>query len=128
MIVVDTSALMAIALNEPLADACFAILDAEPEVAISAGTLAETLVVAGQRGVAAEMENLIGTGGIEVVPFTGESARRVAAAYRRWGKGVHPASLNPGDCFAYALAMERDCPLLFIGNDFVNVDVQRALQ
>lgn len=119
---------MAIALNEPLADACFAILDAEPEVAISAGTLAETLVVAGQRGVAAEMENLIATGGIEVVPFTGESARRVAAAYRRWGKGVHPASLNLGDCFAYALATERDCPLLFIGNDFVNVDVQRALR
>jgi len=62
-----------------------------------------------------------------VVPVTAKVAYQVAAAYRRWGKGVHPASLNYGDCFAYALARERNLPLLYIGQDFAQTDVQSAL-
>ena len=58
--------------------------------------------------------------------MTGYVARRVAQANARWGKGVHPAGLNFGDCFAYALARKHECPLLFVGNDFSKTDVARA--
>ena len=54
---------------------------------------------------------------------TAASARRVAEAYARWGKGVHPASLNYGDCFAYACAKANDARLLYKGNDFVHTDL-----
>ncbi|HZF96553.1 MAG TPA: type II toxin-antitoxin system VapC family toxin [Allosphingosinicella sp.] len=63
----------------------------------------------------------------EVVPLTEERARAAAEAYRTWGEGFHPAKLNFGDSFAYALAKEHDCPLLFIGNDFSKTDVKIAL-
>jgi ribonuclease VapC len=65
--------------------------------------------------------------GFEVVPVTEASARRIAAAHAQWGTVVHPAGLNFGDCFAYELARERDCPLLFVGADFSKTDVQSAL-
>jgi ribonuclease VapC len=127
MIVVDTSALIAIVLDEAKAEACSEILEAEPEVLISAGTLAESLIVASRRREGEELERLIADLGIEIVTVTPASARRVAQAYDRWGKGVHPAGLNFGDCFAYALAKEHACPLLFIGDDFSKTDVQRVL-
>ncbi len=124
MIVVDTSALMAITLGEATADACIAALEAEPDVLISAGTMAEALIVAAGRGVASEMERLVGGLGMEVVPLMATSARNVAGAYARWGRVKHRAGLNFGDCFAYALAMERACPLLFVGDDFGRTDVE----
>ena len=91
MIAVDTSALMAIVLGEPQADACIAALAAENEVLISA------------------------------------AARRTAAAYTRWGKGAHAAGLNFGDCFAYEVAKEHACPLLYVGADLAQTDVMSAL-
>jgi ribonuclease VapC len=94
---------------------------------MSAGTAAECLIVAGQRGVVAEVEQFVSRLGIEIVAITAAEARRVASAYARWGRGVHRASLNFGDCFAYALAAERRCPLLFVGDDFARTDVRRAL-
>ncbi len=127
MIVVDTSALMAIVLDEPEADRCEAAILAASGVLISAGTLAEALIVAGGRSVATEMKRLVEDIGMEVMPVTAATADRVADAYARWGKGIHPARLNLGDCFAYALATERACPLLFIGNDFTRTDVANAL-
>jgi len=127
VIVIDTSALMAILLNETEAEACSAVLARESEVAISAATLAEALIVAGRRDRANEMAAIIYALGFEVVPVTEASARQVAAAYAQWGKGAHPAGLNFGDCFAYALARERGCPLLFVGADFARTDVQAAL-
>lgn len=63
---------------------------------------------------------------LEVVDVTDERSRLVAEAYRRWGKGFHPAALNFGDCFAYALAAERGWPLLFVGNDFARTDIRSA--
>ncbi len=54
-------------------------------------------------------------------------ARLVAEAYDTWGKGVHPAGLNFGDCFAYAAAKSADAPLLFVGNDFLKTDVVSAI-
>lgn len=127
LIVVDTSALMAVILREPKASVCIAALDQAEDMAISAATLAEALVVAGLRGIAPEMEQLIEELGCEVAPVTEALAARVARAYARWGKGVHPAGLNFGDCFAYALAEERACPLLFIGDDFARTDIVSAL-
>lgn len=127
MIAVDTSALMAILLNEPLADDCDAALKADEQVLISAGTLTEALIVAGGRGLRDEMENLVDGLGFEVVPVTAASARRAAAAHARWGKGAKTAGLNFGDCFAYDVARENNCRLLYVGRDFEKTDVKGVL-
>lgn len=127
MIAVDTSALMAIVLNEPKADACAAALEAEDRLLISAGTVAEALVVAGRRNVGEEVVQLIDGLGFEIVSVTSASARRIAEAYEKWGKGVHPAALNFGDCFSYEVAKEHGCPLLYVGEDFSRTDIEDAL-
>lgn len=127
MIAVDTSALMAILLGEPQADALIAVLEAEDDLLISAGTVAEALIVAARRNVGEEMERLIDGLGFEIISVTPASARRIAEAYRNWGKGSHPASLNFGDCFAYEVAKEYGCRLLFVGDDFGRTDVERVL-
>lgn len=126
MIVVDTSALMAILLGEPDGDRCLETLAARLDVAISAGTLAEALIVAGRRNIGPEMNALVEGLGVEIVPVSPAGAAKVAEAYARWGKGVHAASLNFGDCFAYALARETASPLLFVGDDFAMTDVEPA--
>lgn len=127
MIAADTSALMAILLGEPQAEACMDALEATEALAISAGTMAEALIVAERRGVGEEMRRLLDGLGFEVASVTPAAARRVAEAYARWGKGVHPAGLNFGDCFAYTLAKERAVPLLYVGDDFARTDVRSAL-
>ncbi len=126
MIAVDTSALMAIVLNEPAAGACISALEAEDELVISAGTVAEALIVAARRNVREEMEQLIAGLGFEIASVTAAAAQRVAMAYQSWGKGVHPAALNFGDCFAYELAKQHDCPLLHVGDDFSRTDIRKA--
>lgn len=127
MIAIDTSAIMAILLDEPEADACIAAIEAEEDVVISSATLAETLIVAGRRNVGSEAAILLDGLGFEVVSVTPASAKRVAEAYAAWGKGVHPASLNFGDCFAYEVAKEHACPLLFVGDDFSRTDIEGVL-
>lgn len=127
MIAVDTSALMAIVLREAKASACIKVLETETEVLVSAGTVAEALIVAGRRHVRDEMARLIDGLDFEIVTVTPASARRIAQAYERWGKGAHSAGLNFGDCFAYEIATEHSCPLLFIGDDFSKTDVESAL-
>jgi len=118
---------MAVLLREPAADLCKDVLSGEPRLLISAGTLAEVLIVAGMRGLGAEMQRLIDAISCEVVPVTEAAARRVAMAYAKWGKGAHPAGLNFGDCFAYDVAKSHDCPLLYVGNDFAMTDVNPAI-
>lgn len=127
MIAVDTSALMAIILGEPPAEACVAAMESEEALLISAVTVAEALIVAGRRGLGEEMTRLIDGLGLDVVGVTSAAARRVAQAYERWGKGNHPAGLNFGDCFAYAVAAENECRLLYVGADFARTDVLSAL-
>lgn len=127
MIAVDTSALMAIVLDDPEADACTAALVAEDDLLISAGTVAEALIVAARRNVGEEMARLIDGLGFEVVNVTSASARRIAQAYAQWGKGLHPAALNFGDCFAYEAAKARGCRLLYVGADFRRTDVEGVL-
>ena len=127
MIAVDTSALMAVLLSEPEADACAAILEGEARVLISAGTVAEAMIVARRRNVGEEMAALIEDLAFEVVSVTPAAAYRIAAAYERWGKGVHPAGLNFGDCFSYEVAKEHACRLLYVGGDFAKTDIESAL-
>lgn len=127
MMAVDTSALMAIVLNEPAVDACVAALEADGDLLISAGTVAEALIVAARRHVGEEMGRLIEGLGFEVVSVTPASARRIAHAYESWGKGRHPAALNFGDCFAYEVAKEHGCRLLYVGEDFARTDITGAL-
>ena len=124
--VVDTSALMAVVLDEDTADQVSARLEGASEIALSTVTMAEALVVAALRGVGPEMQRLLDGLGTEVVAVTPADAVRVADVYSRWGKGAHPAGLNFGDCFSYALAQARDCPLLYVGDDFSQTDVRRA--
>lgn len=114
MICLDTSALMAIVLREP-------------EIAISAGTIAEAMIVAGRRGLAAEMTTMLQGLPLTVLDVTEESARRSALAYSVWGKGKNPARLNYGDCFAYEAAERYGCPLLFVGDDFAKTDIVSVL-
>lgn len=128
MIAVDTSALMAILLNEPLGDECETVLNTESHLLISAGTLTEALIVAGGRNLRDEMEDLVEKAGLETVPVTNSSARRAADAHARWGRVAKTAGLNFGDCFAYDVAKQNGCPLLYVGRDFAKTDVKSALK
>ena len=127
MMAVDTSALIAIVLREAEADRCKAALEEEPDLLISAGTLAEALIVAARRNLVEEMNRLIDGLGFDIVSVTPASARRIAAASARWGRGTHPAGLNFGDCFSYEVAKEHSCPLLYVGEDFAKTDLESAV-
>lgn len=127
MIVVDTSALMAILQEEVQAPDCIAVLSGQQRL-ISAVTMAEALIVAMRRNVEEEMQALLDSLAMEVISATPAVTRQVVRAYRTWGKSRHPAGLNFADCFAYQLASERDLPLLYIGQDFARTDIRSALQ
>lgn len=127
MIVVDTSALLAVLLEESEASACAVVLQEVSNLTMSAGTLQEAMIVASHKDLDGELSELIERMGISIVDVNAASARRAATAYRLWGKGFHPAALNYGDCFAYVLAKELNCPLLFVGNDFSRTDIISAL-
>ena len=127
MIVVDTSALIAIIKQEPLGDQCAAILTSAPSAIMSAGNLVEARIVAYTGGRIEDLDRIIAASISEIVPVTEERARFISDVYSGWGKGLHPASLNFGDCFAYATAKEFGCPLLYIGEDFAKTDLVSAL-
>jgi ribonuclease VapC len=128
VIVIDTSAIIAIATNERTADDLILEIGVHDEVLISAGTLTELLIVATRKGALSDVERFLGKFDHQTVDVTEEFALRAAAAYRQWGKGFHPAGLNFGDCFAYALAKRHNCPLLFVGDDFSQTDIESALE
>ena len=118
---------MAIVLDEPSAEDCRTVLLSDNDLALSAVTLVEALIVARRRGKGDEMQVLVRGLPFEIVVVTHAQAQRVADVYDRWGKGIDPAGLNFADCFAYALARELGCKLLFVGNDFARTDVIPAL-
>jgi len=127
--VIDTSALLAILFNEPEADGIEIALDDDPVRLISAASLLETAIVVEARlGEAGgrELDLLVHKARIEAVAVTPEQAEVARSAWRRFGRGRHEASLNFGDCFAYALAATTAEPLLFKGQDFCKTDVQRV--
>lgn len=127
MIVVDSSAIMTVALRESGAEAVARVLAEAPELVMSAGTLAELEVMNAARGTLTDLRARIFALQIDIVPVDALFTRLVGAAYGEWGKGQHPAGLNFGDCFAYALAKSRDLPLLYVGNDFGKTDIRPAL-
>lgn len=128
--IVDTSAMIAVLRGEEDAVRYAECLTDAPALRMAATTWFETaVVVEGRFGpdVAADFDALVARAEIEVVPVTPAMAETAREAWRRFGKGRHPAGLNFGDCFAYALAKERGEPLLFKGEDFARTDVKRAL-
>jgi len=127
--VIDTSAILAILGNEPEAE-LFAETIASAEMRwISAATLLETAIVVEARHGAVggqKLDEMIVAAQILVEPVTIEQVALARLAYRTYGKGRHPAGLNFGDCFSYALAKLRSEPLLFKGEDFTQTDLQIA--
>ncbi len=128
--VIDTSALIAILCDEPDASQLEAAIEQDPVRLISAGTLLETSIVIesrfGEVG-GRELDLLLHKAHVEIVAFDQDQAELARDAYRRYGKGRHPAALNYGDCFAYALCSSRGDSLLFKGNDFAKTDLKSAL-
>ncbi len=129
--VVDTSALIAIILGEKTTLRLLTACDRADALYLSAGSLLETRIVLHRkkgRVSRTEVDALIDALNITIVPVSEAQANLAADAYARFGKGQgHPAQLNFGDCFSYALAKERDAPLLFVGDDFSQTDLELAL-
>jgi ribonuclease VapC len=129
MTVVDSSALVAILLGEPDADVLAATLAEARQPVISAPNWLEAMIVIqtrlGDSGVAA-LTQLLDAAVVRVEPVDVATAQIAFGAWRRFGKGRHPAGLNFGDCFAYALASTLGVPLLFKGRDFAQTDIGAA--
>lgn len=129
--IVDSSALIAIVREECNADGILAQLLAAPRPAISAATLVEaSVVIDGTRDPVriARFDDLVAALGLDVVPLTAAQAAIARRAHRDYGRGSgHPARLNLGDCFSYALARERRQPLLYVGDHFALTDIASAL-
>ena len=129
--IVDTSALLAILRDEPEAAACARAIESVPIRRISAANFLEAaIVIDGSRDpiVSRRFDDLLREARLLIEPVTEAQARTAREAYRDFGKGSgHPARLNFGDCFAYALAKSTGEPLLFKGDDFTHTDVACAL-
>ena len=129
--IVDSSALAAILFREPDGERFAVALRDAPVIRISAATLVEVAMVVVSRlgpNGSLQLERLLKRLDVVVEPFTGSQAGTAHAGWLRFGRGRHPAALNFGDCFAYALAIEMDEPLLFSGADFARTDVRSARQ
>jgi ribonuclease VapC len=129
MIAVDTSALCAVVLGEPDAERYLDVLQHETAV-VSAVSLAEAaIVVEARQGPDAQrdLRLLVDATISEVLAVDAVHAEAAVAAWRRFGRGRHQASLNFGDCFAYAAARLVGAPLLFKGDDFTQTDIAVAL-
>jgi len=127
--ILDSSALVAVILREFNHAELLAKIKAAPGIAIGAPTLLETLIVltARLRGEPAlALKELLRASDAEVIPFTEDHGRSALRAYMRFGKGRHPAALNFGDCLSYATAFIARQPLLFVGGDFSQTDIEPA--
>jgi len=130
LIVVDSSALIAIYFNEPeKVSFALAVVSVDAPCIGAPNFLEASMVAETRHGEAGcrELDRIAANLGLEIVPFDASHIQGARDAFRRFGKGRHRASLNFGDCCAYALAKLRDVPLLFKGNDFALTDLKRAL-
>jgi ribonuclease VapC len=131
-VIVDASAIVAIAREEPSFPTYVQAVFGSSVRRISAANLLEAAIVVDRLPnprAAVRFDDLVQRLGLVIEPVTLHQVSIAREAYRRFGKGSgHPARLNFGDCFAYALAMDLDEPLLFVGQDFVHTDVRSALQ
>ena len=130
--IVDTSALIAIVKQEPEAASIANAMEQAQTVRISAGSLFEAFIVAdGYRSpkLSARLDEIVEHPRIVIEPVTAAQARIARQAYRDYGKGSgHPANLNFGDCFSYALAREKREPILYKGDDFGHTDLRPAMR
>ena len=127
--VLDTSALVALLLDEPEAEDFRAAVEEDTTRLVSAATLLETaLVIEARKGEPGgrELDTLIDKAEVVVVPVDAEHVSEARRAYRLFAKGRHAAGLNFGDLFAYALARTAGEPLLFKGDDFAKTDIRRV--
>lgn len=129
--IVDSSAVLAIAFQEPEAERFATAIAEAPERAMSAVNWLEVMMVVENRygeesadDVLLILEQL----GVEILPFDAEQANEARAAWQRFGKGRHPAGLDLGDCAAYAASVVTGRPLLFKGDDFLKAGVASAGQ
>ncbi len=129
--ILDTSALLAILRDEPDAPAFARAIELTADRRISAGTYLEAAIVIGADGdpiANRKLDEFMAEANVVVEPVTFAQAQIGRAAYRDFGKGSgHPAKLNFGDCFAYALSKETGKPLLFKGDDFRKTDLRAVL-
>ncbi len=125
--VIDTSALLAILQDEPERRSFTEAVENAAHCAISAASYVEASLVIetrfGAQGLQ-DLDLLISKAGIEIASVDAEQALIARRAFSRFGRGRHPAGLNFGDCFAYALAEARREPLLFEGSDFAQTDIE----
>ena len=130
--IIDTSALIAILRDEPEAAACARAIEAASRRLVSAANFLEAaIVIDGSRDPVASrrFDDLLREAQLVIEPVTESQARIAREAHRDFGRGSgHPARLNFGDCFAYALARLTGEPLLFKGTDFANTDITPALK
>lgn len=129
--IIDTSALIAILLDEPERENFERAIARDFDPRISAATYVEAGIVVDSRRDPMRsrfLDSFLSVADVAIEPFTAEQAIIAREAYRDFGKGTgHPASLNYGDCLSYALAKAFDEPLLFTGEDFAHTDVRRAV-
>jgi ribonuclease VapC len=127
-LVVDTSAIVACLTKEPERPAFMSTLAlAERRVLSSVNLLEARIVTTGSKGLPRDwLEEFLANEHIEIIPFDEPLSNLAFEAYRRFGKGRHPAKLNMGDCAAYALAKARGWPLLYRGEDFALTDIERT--
>ena len=128
--IIDSSALMAVVFVEQEEARMLSVMADAKARRISAATWLEAFIVVESRrrpSATARLENLVAAMELDVVAVTAEQAMAARVAYQRFGRGNHPAKLNYGDCFAYALAKLTGEPLLFKGNDFSQTDITPAL-
>lgn len=129
--ILDTSAVIAVVLGEEYSAALSEVIDSAPSLSMAAPTYVELSAIASRRlrpEQSRMLERLLESWDIQVVAFDRQQAEAAATAYKVFGKGSgHPAQLNLGDCFSYALASVRNEALLFIGNDFIHTDIEPAL-
>ncbi|HTT85510.1 MAG TPA: type II toxin-antitoxin system VapC family toxin [Rhizomicrobium sp.] len=127
MIVIDTSAVIAMLSGEPETVRFAKALAGFERRALAAANFVECALVLSNRPlIRPQFEPWLRAAGVGIVAVDEELARRAVRAFERFGKGRHPAGLNFGDCFAYALAKSLDAPLLFKGDDFAKTDVRAA--
>lgn len=129
--VIDSSAIVAILLKESETETFIGAIEADGTRLISAASVVEAGIVLERRlGYEAgrDMDDLIREAEIAIAPVDAEQAQLAREAFRRFGRGNHPAGLNFGDCFSYALAQARSEPLLYKGGDFSKTDITAAVK
>lgn len=128
--VIDTSAIIAVLFGEGDAERYSTAIDIDPTRLMSAPSVLEACLVVereiGEQGIR-ELDLLLLKVGIEIIAFNEEQLKVARHAFRQYGKGRHPAGLNFGDCFSYALSRTSGEPLLFKGDDFTKTDVTACL-